>query len=69
MNNTQPTPDAELQSLAAEVFTGPETATQWLSRPHELFGGLSPREVARASDEGAERVRDMLVAIKYGGAV
>lgn len=69
MSNTQPAPDSDLQSLAAEVFTGPDAAAQWLTSPHEAFCGLPPSEVARASDEVAERVNAMLVAIKYGGVV
>lgn len=69
MSNTQPTLDSELQSLAAEVFSGPEAAARWLTRPHEVFCGSPPIEIARSSDEGAERVRGMLVAIKYGGVV
>lgn len=69
MNNTPSTINAELQSLVDTVFTGREAAAKWLASPHELLDGSSPSEVACGSDAGAERVRDMLLAIKYGGVV
>lgn len=69
----QPTNDAdstqrlcELESLAQEAFEIPEEAADWMRRPHPMLDGETPRECAKSSS-GGERVRAILVAIKYGG--
>jgi hypothetical protein len=57
-----------LSLLAATVFETREEAFGWLSRPHPLLKGQTPLEHAR-STAGAQRVKDMLVAIQQGGFV
>ena len=58
----------ELQELAEEVFGDQEAAKTWLHKPHPLFGEMQPVEIAKSS-YGAQRVKQVLVAIKYGGVV
>ena len=69
----QPTNDAEstqrfleLDSFAQEVFECPEEAAEWMRHPHPMLDGETPRECAK-SRSGGERVKTILVAIKYAG--
>lgn len=55
----------DLLELAAGVFE-PGDVDGWFRRHHPLLG-RSPAEAAQ-TPEGAARVRQMLVAIKYGGS-
>jgi putative toxin-antitoxin system antitoxin component (TIGR02293 family) len=57
----------EIEQLAHDTFEA-EDATPWLNRAHPLLGGQTPLEVAGTS-YGAEQVKSILVAIRYGGAV
>ena len=57
-----------LTALAVEVFGTSEAAAQWLKRPHPLLNGETPLLFA-VSEFGATGVRNMLVAIRYGGVV
>lgn len=57
-----------LDSLAREVFETPEEAREWLRQPHPMLDGEAPMDCAKSSF-GAERVRDILNAVKYGGVV
>jgi putative toxin-antitoxin system antitoxin component (TIGR02293 family) len=56
---------AEMEALAADVFTSDEAAHGWLKTPHPLLGE-TPIDAASTS-YGAQRVREILTAIKYGG--
>lgn len=56
----------ELESWAKETFATDEEASRWLRQPHPLLDGQTPLDRAK-SDSGALRVRDILLAIKYGG--
>ena len=58
----------ELKSMANDTFESEEAAFGWLLRPHPMLDGETPLESAKTSF-GARRVKDILVAIKYGGAV
>lgn len=58
----------ELEALAADTFETEEVALGWLRRPHPMLDGDSPLTAAKTS-YGAQSVKDILVAIKYGGAV
>jgi putative toxin-antitoxin system antitoxin component (TIGR02293 family) len=58
---------AELESLALDVFASAQDAHGWLKKPHPLLGE-SPIDAASTS-YGAQRVREILTAIKYGGVV
>ena len=58
----------ELDSLAAETFDSHADAFEWLKRPHPMLEGDSPLNAARTS-YGTQRVKDILLSIKYGGVV
>ncbi|WP_377158402.1 antitoxin Xre/MbcA/ParS toxin-binding domain-containing protein [Roseateles sp. UC29_93] len=57
----------QIEDLAQRIFSTCEDAKTWLAAPHPLLGGLSPLDAARTS-AGAGKVRDLLVALQYGGA-
>jgi putative toxin-antitoxin system antitoxin component (TIGR02293 family) len=57
---------AELEALALDVFASEDAARGWLQNPHPMLN-KSPIEAAAISS-GAQRVREILTAIKYGGA-
>lgn len=58
----------EVKQLAAEVFGSTDTADKWLNKPHPMFGSKPPLAETRSS-YGAQHVKDVLLAIKYGGVV
>lgn len=58
----------ELVATAVDVFGAVAEATRWLTRPHPLLDGETPLQRAR-TPWGLQRVRAMLGALKYGGAV
>lgn len=58
----------ELDQMAADTFESDVEASQWLRRPHPMLDGETPLESARTS-YGAQRVKDILLAIQYGGVV
>ena len=58
----------ELESLAEETFETADDAARWLRRPHPMLDDETPLDFAK-SRRGAERVRDILLSIKYGNAV
>lgn len=58
----------ELQSFADDTFETSEAASAWMRRGHEMLEGETPLEWAK-SGYGAQRVRELLVALKFGGAV
>ncbi len=58
----------ELDEIANDTFDSEESALDWLRRPHPMLEGESPLQAAKTSF-GAQRVKDILMAIKYGGVV
>ena len=58
----------ELEAMATDTFESDDAAHGWLRRAHPMLEGESPLEAAKTSF-GTRRVKDMLVAIKYGGVV
>ncbi len=58
----------ELDAMARDTFETDEEATAWLRQPHPMLDGETPLDCAK-SGFGAERVKDILNAIKYGGVV
>lgn len=58
----------ELNQLAEDTFESPEDASAWLRRGHPMLGGEPPLEWAKTA-YGTERVKEILIAVKYGGAV
>lgn len=57
----------EILAYVETVFGGDE-ARIWLSRPHPLLGGQTPRQCLR-TQSGTDQVRNILVAIRHGGVV
>jgi putative toxin-antitoxin system antitoxin component (TIGR02293 family) len=58
----------ELDEMASDTFESDEDAANWLRRPHPMLDGESPLEATKTSF-GAQRAKDILVAVKYGGVV
>jgi putative toxin-antitoxin system antitoxin component (TIGR02293 family) len=58
----------ELDQMAGDTFASDDEAAAWLRRPHPMLDGESPLEAAKTSF-GAQRAKDILVAVKYGGVV
>lgn len=58
----------ELEQMACDTFETDADASGWLRRPHPLLDGETPLEAARTG-YGAQRVKDILLAIQYGGVV
>lgn len=58
----------ELDEIANDTFDSEEAALGWLRRVHPMLAGESPLQAAKTSF-GAQRVKDILIAIKYGGVV
>ena len=58
----------ELGQMAADTFETEDEASAWLRRPHPVLEGDSPLEAAKTSFE-AQRVKDIRIAIRYGGVV
>lgn len=58
----------DLERLAVDTFETSDEAAQWLLKPHPLLDGKPPLQVAR-TEVGAQRVKGILIAIKYGGVV
>ncbi|MEJ8810395.1 antitoxin Xre/MbcA/ParS toxin-binding domain-containing protein [Variovorax ureilyticus] len=57
---------SDLLVRAAEVFG--DDGPAWMTKPHPLLDGKTPLEFA-SNEFGAERVREILSAIEYGGVV
>lgn len=58
----------ELDQMACDTFASDAEAAQWLRKQHPMLDGDSPLEAATTS-YGAQRVRDILLAVQYGGIV
>lgn len=56
----------ELDAMARDTFETDEEAAAWLRQPHPMLDGETPLDCAK-SGFGAERVKDILNAVKYGG--
>lgn len=58
----------ELDEMASDTFASDEDAANWLRRAHPMLDGESPLEATKTSF-GAQRAKDILLAVKYGGVV
>ena len=58
----------QLEELAKEIFETERQAAKWLGRQHPMLNGETPCSCAKSSC-GAQRVKDILLSIKYGSAV
>ena len=59
---------SELKTLAANTFEAAQDADDWFLQPHPMLDDEMPQQAAQTA-EGARLVREILVAIKYGGVV
>lgn len=66
-NNTRPL-QQDVERMATDTFGTKEDASEWLRRPHPMLDKMSPLEMSQ-SEAGAQRVKAILVAIKYGGVL
>lgn len=57
---------AEFAELAASAFGDEEKGKRWLTEPNVALGGATPLNLLESS-YGAERVRQALSVIEYGG--
>jgi putative toxin-antitoxin system antitoxin component (TIGR02293 family) len=58
----------ELDQMAVDTFEDEDSASQWLQRPHPMLEGETPLQAAKSA-YGTQRVKDILLAIQYGGVV
>ncbi len=58
----------ELDQMACDTFESEADASHWLHQPHPMLDGATPLETAKTG-YGTQRVKDILLAIKYGGVV
>jgi putative toxin-antitoxin system antitoxin component (TIGR02293 family) len=55
----------EIVAMSVRVFGDAEKAARWMGRPKHRFDGKSPNELLDTED-GVEKVRQMLGRIEYG---
>jgi putative toxin-antitoxin system antitoxin component (TIGR02293 family) len=60
---------AKVWAMALQVWGEEADAREFLRRPHPLLDGRAPREVALASDPGADAVINVIGRGAYGGGV
>ncbi len=58
----------DLERMAIDTFGTIEDASGWLRRPHPMLDEISPLEMSQ-TEAGAQRVKAILVAIRYGGVL
>ena len=58
----------ELAHLAQDTFESPEVAFAWLRRGHPMQDDEAPLDWSRSA-YGSERVKEILLALKFGGTV
>ena len=65
--NSSTADEADIYQIALELFTSEKDAFNWLRLPHPLLDGETPLVAAKTSS-GAQNVKNLLMATKYGGA-
>ena len=60
---------AKAYAMAMSIYHDEALVAEFMRRPHMLLDGKAPRDVALASDPGADAVVHLLGAAAYGGAV
>lgn len=58
----------DITRMAEDTFETAAQADGWLKRAHPMLDGETPLDCAKSAF-GAQRVKDILVAVKYGGVV
>ena len=59
---------ARVWAHALAIWKAPESAREFLLRPHPMLDGRRPLEMAIATDVGAEVVDQLLGRLEYGSA-
>jgi len=54
----------EVEQIAFKVF-GKPASLEWLQKAHPMLDGKTPLEIAK-TPSGAQRVKELLIAIQYG---
>jgi putative toxin-antitoxin system antitoxin component (TIGR02293 family) len=60
---------AKVWAMAMRVWGDEEDAREFLRRPHPMLDRRAPRDVAAASDPGADAVVNLIGGGAYGGGV
>jgi putative toxin-antitoxin system antitoxin component (TIGR02293 family) len=60
---------AKVWAMAMRVWDDQASAQEFLRRPHPMLDGRAPRDVAVASDPGADAVINVMGRGAYGGGV
>jgi len=58
----------ELARLLRTTFETSSDARRWWQSPHPMLNGVAPAVAVRTA-AGALQLRDMLIALRYGGVV
>lgn len=58
----------EIDRMARDVFATDEDVTGWLHKPHPMLDDQTPLVAAKTSF-GAEKVKELLTAMKWGGVL
>lgn len=61
--------DDKVKAFALELLGSMERANQFLYAPHMMMSGLTPMQLARESDAGADEVINILGRSAYSGGV
>jgi putative toxin-antitoxin system antitoxin component (TIGR02293 family) len=60
---------ARVKAFALDIWGSDSEAQRFLSTRHALLGGRTPREVAANSEDGANKVEQLLGGLIYGTAM
>ena len=55
----------DIKSLASSVLNSEEAVESWINTPNGALNGLVPHSLLE-TEQGAQRVKDILMRIKYG---
>jgi len=59
---------ALLLNLLRDTFATQKDARRWWRSPHPALGGAAPSAAAK-TEQGQGQVRNILIALKYGGVL
>ena len=54
----------DIKSLASNILNSEAAAENWINTPNGALNGLAPH-ILLETDQGAQRVKDILMRIKY----
>lgn len=55
----------DIKSLASDVLNSEKEAESWINTPNMALSGLAPHTLLE-TEQGAQRVKDILMRIEYG---